>query len=162
MVASDIRLRAAQPADLAAVDALFAHSYARLLRADYPPSVLVTAVPLLARAQPALLASGRYWLAEGRGGILGAGGWSLRGPGRGEIRHLVTHASRLREGIGTAILGRVIDQAREAGVARLDCLATRTAVPFYESLGFRGLGEVEVPRRPGIAFPAVRMVLEPE
>ncbi|WP_096785003.1 GNAT family N-acetyltransferase [Rhodobacter sp. CZR27] len=162
MVASDIRLRPARPADLAAVDALFAHSYARLLRADYPPSVLVTAVPLLARAQPALLASGRYWLAEGQDGILGAGGWSLRAPGQGEIRHLVTHASRIREGIGTAILRRVIDQAREAGVTRLDCLATRTAVPFYESVGFRRLGEVEVPLRPGIGFPAVRMVLGAE
>ncbi len=68
MTVAGLHLRLARPGDLSAVDALFAHSYARLIRADYPPSVLVTAVPRLARAQPALLASGRYWLAETEGG----------------------------------------------------------------------------------------------
>lgn len=67
MTVAGLHLRLARPGDLSAVDALFAHSYARLIRADYPPSVLVTAVPRLARAQPALLASGRYWLAETEG-----------------------------------------------------------------------------------------------
>ena len=54
-----LTLRHATPSDLAAVDALLARSYPRLLAADYPPSVLVTAVPIIARARPELLASGR-------------------------------------------------------------------------------------------------------
>ncbi len=37
-------------------------------------------------------------------------------------------------------------------------LSTRTAVPFYEALGFRVLHEAEVGLRPGIVFPAVRMM----
>ena len=60
----DIFLRVATPADLAAVDALLARSYPRLLAADYPPSVLVTALPLISRARPELLASGTYYVVE--------------------------------------------------------------------------------------------------
>ena len=54
-----LTLRHATPSDLAAVDALLARSYPRLLAADYSASVLVTAVPIIARARPELLASGR-------------------------------------------------------------------------------------------------------
>ncbi|ODM44015.1 GNAT family N-acetyltransferase [Cereibacter johrii] len=161
MTVAGLHLRLARPGDLAAVDALFAHSYARLIRADYPPSVLVTAVPLLARAQPALLASGRYWLAEAEEGILGAGGWSPRGATDGEIRHLVTRASHVRQGIASALLGRAIAQASAEGILRLHCLATRTAVPFYERMGFRRLGEVSVPLGPGVTFPSERMLRAP-
>ncbi|MGP3698762.1 GNAT family N-acetyltransferase [Rhodobacter sp. NSM] len=161
MTVPGLHLRLARPEDLAAVDALFAHSYGRLLRADYPPSVLVTAVPLLARAQPVLLASGRYWIAEPEGRILAAGGWSLRGVGEGEIRHLVTHASHVRKGIATALLGRAIAQASAEGVLRFHCLATRTAIPFYERMGFRRLGEVSVRLGPGVTFPGERMLRGP-
>ena len=45
-----LTLRLSIRADLAAVDALLAHSYPRLLAADYPPSVLVTALPIISRA----------------------------------------------------------------------------------------------------------------
>ena len=57
------------------------------------------------------------------------------------------------------MVGKVA-QACTAGVARFDCLSTRTAVPFHAALGFLPLGEVDVPLRPGINFPAVRMVCE--
>jgi GNAT superfamily N-acetyltransferase len=163
-----LTIRPATRADLGAVDALLAHSYPRLLAADYPPSVLVTALPLIARARPELLVSGTYWLAVDAAGIVvGAGGWTRspsdggKGhPGIGHVRHVVTRAGRVREGIGRALMTRVMAQAAGAGVARLDCLSTRTAVPFYTALGFRALGPVEVSLRPGIGFPAVRMVRE--
>lgn len=44
-------LRPATLDDLAAVDRLLADSYPRLLAADYAPSVLVTALPIISRAQ---------------------------------------------------------------------------------------------------------------
>ncbi|MFC2969689.1 GNAT family N-acetyltransferase [Acidimangrovimonas pyrenivorans] len=164
-------IRIARAADLAAIDALFARSYGRLLAADYPPSIRVTAIPLLSRAQPRLVTSGRYYVAVGaEGTILGAGGWSPAGPGqeadplpeaadvgRAHVRHLVTDAGHTRRGIGRALMGRVFAEARTAGIHRLDCLATRTAVPFYSALGFVTLGPVEVALRPGIDFPAIRM-----
>lgn len=159
-----LSLRVAVPADLSAVDTLLARSYPRLLAQDYPPSVLVTAVPLIARAKPALLASGRYYVVEdAQGRLVGAGGWSLTAPqGDAEgnvahIRHVATDPEALRRGVGRAILARVFQAAGEVGVAGYDCLSTRTAVPFYAAMGFRPVAEVEVPLAPGIGFPAVRM-----
>ena len=166
-MADVLTLRPATRDDLSAVDALLARSYPRLLAADYPPSVLVTAVPLIARARPELLVSGSYWIALDAGGrVVGAGGWTPAAPqpaalsdaGTGHVRHVVTDAGRVRQGIGRALMARVMRQAQEAGMRQLDCLSTRTAVPFYAALGFRVLGPVEVPLRPGIVFPAVRMV----
>ena len=154
-----IAIRAATPADLSAVDALLARSYPRLLAAHYPPSLRVMAIPHLARAQPALLASGLYYVAVGAGGdVLGAGGWSRgRDRSRGEIRHFVTDARHVRQGIARRIMERVLAETRAAGVRQLDCLATRMAVPFYTAMGFADLGPVLVGLGPGIDFPAVRM-----
>ena len=166
-------LRRATPEDLSALDWLLSRSYPRLLRADYPPSVLVTALPIIARARPELLQSGRYFVAvnPADGSVLGAGGYSLVAPAPqgmaggpreaalGHIRHVVTDAERVRQGIGRGVMTCVLTAAAAEGVTRLDCLSTRMAVPFYASLGFRTLGPVTVPLAPGIDFPAVRMQL---
>jgi GNAT superfamily N-acetyltransferase len=149
--------RLATARDLSAVDLLFARSYPKLLAADYPPSLMVMAVPRLSRAQPGLLASGRYHLAvaeEGR--VLAAGGWSGRGA-VGELRHLATDPDHLRQGLGSAIVARVLAQARGQGVTAMTCLATLTAVPFYKAQGFQALGRVEISLGPGIGFPVMRM-----
>lgn len=189
-----LTLRRARLSDLAAVDRLLQRSYPRLLRGDYPASVMVLALPIIARARPELLASGRYFVVEAEdGGILGAGGWSLGAPqprsaaamrglrgcgggaegvadwdraepdwaaqvGMGHVRHVAVDPDRVRGGVGRAIMGEVIVDALRAGVHWLDCLSTRTAVPFYGALGFRVLHEVEVPLGPGIQFPSVRMM----
>ncbi|QYK40549.1 MAG: GNAT family N-acetyltransferase [Paracoccaceae bacterium] len=159
-----LTVRTARPADLAAVDLLLSRSYPRLLADDYPPSVLVTALPLISRAQPGLLASGRYFVVMAGDRVAGAGGYSLappqgRGePGVGHIRHVATDPGLVRQGVGAALMAQIFAQAAAEGVQRFDCLSTRTAVPFYAAQGFRVAGEVEVRLAPGIGFPAVRMV----
>jgi GNAT superfamily N-acetyltransferase len=176
-----LTLRRARPSDLIGVDLLLRRSYPKLLKSDYPPSVMVLALPIIARARPDLLASGQYFVVEAEdGAILGAGGWTLgmpqpdEGPMRdgasrdvmgwaeqthmGHVRHVAVDPARVRAGLGRAIMSEVIVDALREGVRWLDCLSTRTAVPFYEALGFRVLHEVEVPLRPGILFPAVRMM----
>jgi N-acetylglutamate synthase-like GNAT family acetyltransferase len=163
-----LSLRQATRADLAAVDRLLGRSYPKLLAADYPPSTMVMAVPLISRARPELLASGRYFLAEdAEGKLLAAGGWSLRGasgltvqPDTGHVRHVATDPSVVRQGVGRALMGRVMQDAVAAGVLWLDCLSTRTAVPFYQALGFRPVGMVEVPLAPSVVFPAMRMIVD--
>jgi predicted N-acetyltransferase YhbS len=159
-----ITIRRATPADIGAVDAMFARSYGPLLRADYPPSALVVALPRIARAQPGLLASGRYLLAELEGAVVGAGGWSpeapgngRRDPGLGHVRHVATDYRATRRGVGRAVMEAVLTDARDAGMARLSCLSTLTAVPFYRALGFRALRAVDLSFGAGIAFPAVEM-----
>lgn len=167
-MAQTITLRRAAPSDLAGIDRLLNRSYPRLLAADYPPSTLVLAVPRFARAQPDLLQSGRYFVAEdAQGRILAAGGWSRRGPSGGQaaeatghVRHVATDPDVVRQGLGRMIMVRVMLEAREAGVRWLDCLSTRTAVPFYQVLGFRIMHPKELALGPGIGFPVVRMLAD--
>ncbi|MEO1000524.1 MAG: GNAT family N-acetyltransferase [Pseudomonadota bacterium] len=160
-----ILIRPTTAADVPAVDALLARAYPRLLKGGYPPSVLVTAVPIISRARPELLASGTYYLAEDAAGrVLGAAGWTRAGPsgeaargGRAHVRHVATDPAHARQGIGRRLMGHVLAEARAGGVTRLDCLATLPAVPFYAALGFEALGPGEVPLRPGIALAVERM-----
>lgn len=162
MGASTLTVRLAGRADLALVDALLARSYPALLKADYPPSVMVTAVPLIARANPGLVTSGHYYVVtDETGRVVGAGGCT---PGRrpvgaagpvGHIRHLVTDHRRQRQGIGRQLMEALFAHAR--GIGQLFCQATRTAVPFYRAMGFVALGPVSVDLAPGIAFPAEAM-----
>ena len=146
--------------DLGAVDALLARTYPKLLKADYRPSVLVTALPIISRARPELLGCGTYYVAEEDGEVLGAGGWT---PDRqderlGHIRHVVTDDRALRRGVGRALMQRSFDVARAAGMTRMECWATRTAVPFYTALGFTEVGLIDVPLGDGIVFPSIRMM----
>ncbi len=173
-MAPNLFVRTAGPADLAAVDALLARSYPSLLAADYAPSVMVLAVPIISRARPELLSSGRYYLAfDGTGKLLGAGGWSAAAPGPsdrpqgqagpkrvGHVRHVATDPDALRRGVGRAIMKAAFDAAIGAGVTQMHCLSTLTAEPFYASVGFRNVGLAEVPLRPGIVFPAVQMICD--
>lgn len=160
-----ITIRPTTAADLAAVDALLAASYPALLKRDYAPSVLVTALPLISRANPALLQSGRYFVAEDdTGQALAAGGWSRGAPQGGvglpeigHVRHVATHPAHLRKGLAQAILSRALSDALAAGVERMICQSTHTAVPFYRAMGFRPRGEIVISLRPGITFPAIEM-----
>jgi GNAT superfamily N-acetyltransferase len=167
-----LTIRTAKRADLAAVDVLLARSYPKLLVADYPPSVMVLALPIISRARPELLASGRYYLAfSDVGQLLGAGGWSAGAPGPsdqsveqvpvgrvGHVRHVATEPNAVRQGVARALMQVVFVAAKAAGVSQMECLSTRTAVPFYEAVGFRALRPVEVPLRAGIVFPAIQMI----
>jgi N-acetylglutamate synthase-like GNAT family acetyltransferase len=159
-----ITIRRAEPRDLSAVDRLLARSYPRLLAEDYPPSVMVLAVPIISRARPELLASGRYFLAEDSGGrVVGAGGWSLARSSSvdtGHVRHVATDPDVVRQGVGSKLMREVVADAARAGVRRMECLSTRTAVTFYQSLGFTVVGPTEVPLQPGIVFPAYRMLAD--
>lgn len=154
-----LTLRPSTPADFAAIDSMLARSYPALLKAAYPPSVMVTAVPLLSRAKAHLVASGRYFVAEAAdGSIVGAGGWSVAARGWAEMRHFAVDPRKARTGIGSALIDHVLTHARDAGYGRVHCLASRNAVPFYEANGFVCLDEVEISLAPGISFPAVRML----
>ena len=163
---TDHSVRVATMSDLAAVDDLLARSYPAHLKPDYPPSVLVTILPLISRANPALLRTGSYFVAESGGSVVGAGGWTSGSPiglhgqdDLGHVRHVVTDHRRTRAGIGTSLMTHVFETAMASGMTRLEALSTRTAVPFYEALGFVGEGEVQVPLGPaGLPFAAERML----
>ncbi len=158
-------VRAGRADDVGAVDTLLQRAYPRLLRKDYKPSVLVTAIPLISRAQPALITCGTYYVAEAaEGQIIGAGGWTLRNPSTGHlerlvgnIRHFATDPDYVRQGVAQRLMRRCLLDAGDAGLEALHCYSTLTAVPFYRSQGFEVLSEVEIELQPGILLPAVSM-----
>jgi GNAT superfamily N-acetyltransferase len=160
-------LRAATPTDGEGVSALLEASYPQLLAPDYDPRLLAAALPLMTKANPRLLASGTYYVAEtGGDAVVGCGGWTVEAPGGGEsrpgighIRHFAIHPEWTRRGIGRALLDRCVEQARAHGIKNLECFSTLTAEAFYRSAGFVTLGPVNVPMSPTIALPSVRMRL---
>lgn len=160
-MAEQITIRPATRHDISLLDDLYRRSYARLLAADYPPSALVFALPEIARAQPELIDSGLYFVAESGTALLSAGGWSRampggtgRAPGVGYVRHLATDPDAVRRGVGTRLMTHFIQDARDKGIRVLHCKSTLTATPFYKSLGFHSVGQSAMTfRGGGVAFP---------
>ena len=156
---TDVTIRVATRRDTSAIDALLARSYPKLLKPDYPPSVLVLAIPLISRAQPKLITSGTYYVAEEGGTIVGAGGWTPgRRTGVANVRHLVTDDRVTRRGVGRALMEHSFATARAAGAGLMHTQSTLTAVPFYTALGFERIKEITVPLGPAIALPCVSMI----
>lgn len=160
------RIRLAHPDDFAAVNELFQESYPVLLRANYSQAELEPVLPLIAVAKPELLASGTYFVATYGRRIVGAGGWTAAPPGKdapepgvGHIRHVVTSHRHTRSGIARGLMGEVLYHARAYGMAKLACLSTRTAEPFYQAMGFNTIKSVQVPIAGRFPFPSIEMEL---
>lgn len=158
-------VRVSTPADKAAVTALLEASYPELLRPHYTPKMLAVALPLMTKANPALLASGSFFVAEMPDGqVIGCGGWTRAAPGgaeetagAGHIRHFGTHPDFVRMGVARALIQRCIDEAAAAGLHTLECQSTLAAEKFYASAGFRRLALIDVPLSPEVHYPAVKM-----
>lgn len=157
-------LRPATKQDIAAVDAVLARSYPRLLKGDYAPSMLVMALPMISRAQPELVTCGTYFVVEEDGVLRGAGGWTPAAPGQGgttrgvgHIRHVVSDDRAVRRGVGRALMDHIAQTSRAQGLRRLHCLSTLTAAPFYNAVGFDIIAHTTVPLGAGIDFPVIEM-----
>lgn len=163
---SEVAVRIATPADEGRVEALLEASYPSLMAGYYDPAVLRAALPLMTRANPALLAGGTYYLAEtAERGLVACGGWTRErpdggtiSPGIGHVRHFATHAHDVGRGFGRAIYLRCARDARAAGLRYLHCYASLNAEGFYAALGFAARRRIAVPLRAGLLLPAVLMV----
>ncbi|PJE29025.1 Acetyltransferase, GNAT family [Pseudooceanicola antarcticus] len=167
-LAKDLFTRPAMPADTEAVSRMLARSYRALLAPDYPTELLREALPFIKRPRPGLLTCGTYFvtLTGDDERVLAAGGWTDTSPhgaagraGEGHVRHVATDPDAARQGLGRTLMGHVLRSARAAGVERLHCQSTLTAVPFYESLGFTARSLIELRLPNGVLFPAVQMIL---
>lgn len=160
------RLRTASPADRAPVGDLLDLSYRVLMAGAYPADLLAQSLPLITKANPVLLASGRYGLIEDDAGrLLACGGWSLERPGSGvvveglaHIRHFAVHPDAVRRGLGRQLYQWCEDAARAQGMTHLECHASLNAEGFYRRLGFRRSRELGLLLRAGVTLPAIEMV----
>ncbi|MCT7374405.1 GNAT family N-acetyltransferase [Chelativorans salis] len=161
---ADIAIRVATPDDLHVLSDLIAASYAMLADGSYEPEKLAKALPVMSRANPKLLASGTYFVAEANGEPAGCGGWTFETPGTGEIdegiahiRHFATHPAHLRKGIARQLLDRCLSEAAAAGAHTMKSRSTLQAEKFYASAGFRRIGIAEIEFVPGVRLSAVEM-----
>lgn len=137
-------LRVATPDDHAAASALFSRSYPALMAQAYPADLLALALPIITKANDALLASGRYAVIESGGGTLVAcGGWSRERPGSGEvtpglahIRHFATDPAWVGQGLGRRLYDWCTETARAEGMTSFECHSSLNAENFYRALGF--------------------------
>lgn len=158
-------VRGSVPSDKDAVDALLAASYPTLLASHYKTELLDRALPLMTKANPTLLASGSFYVAQcSRGELIGCGGWSLERPGTGKIvrgeahiRHFATHPGWTRLGVGRSIMDRCRMDAMARDVRELHCNSTFVAENFYKALGFKTVAEASVLLDSEVSFPAILM-----
>jgi N-acetylglutamate synthase-like GNAT family acetyltransferase len=159
-----MHLRSATAEDGPHITALLQRCYPVLMASAYEPVALAAALPLMTRANPALLASGTYYVVETQGKIVGAGGWTRDKPGgggfdgeTGHIRHFATDPDHLRQGIGHTLIERCLADAREAGLSQMECFASLNAVAFYAASGFEPLGPVDIWIGGTVPLPSLHM-----
>jgi GNAT superfamily N-acetyltransferase len=164
-----LAVRPATPDDAGNITAVLEASYTHLWQGHYAASDLEVLLPMVTRAQPQLLASGRYFIAVADGQYAGCGGWSTAVPGTsgqiipgcGHIRHFAVHPDHLRKGVGRALYDACLSQARGEGLARLEAWSSLQAVPFYERLGFEIAEHFTVEFPGGVGLGSVRMIADP-
>jgi len=97
-----------------------------------------------------------FFVARLEGRVVGTGALDLK---TGKIDAVFVHPDYMRFGIGRAIVLRLVELARDAGLASLTLEATLNATPFYRACGFSG-GETATYQSPrGFAFDCVPMWL---
>ena len=157
-------VRVARPEDAEGVDRLLQASYPELMASAYDAQSLAPALKLMTRANPKLLGSGTYYVAEDSGLVVGCGGWTRERPGKGtvephlgHIRHFGTHPDWVRRGVGKTIYRRCEATARAAGVSTFECYSSLNAENFYRALGFNRIREIEIELNPQVVLRAVLM-----
>lgn len=162
---SHFDVRKATLRDEASVSDVLEASYSMLLASSYSRAVLDDALPKMAKANRLLLSSGKYYVAEcDEGSMVGCGGWSLERPGTGEVAPLLGHVRHfgvsptwIGRGVGRSIYSMCEEQARAAGVRRLECDASLNAEGFYAALGFRPVRSINVTLGPDVSLPGILM-----
>jgi len=162
---ADYQVRVARPQDQVAVGVLLEASYPVLMGDSYDPAALTAALPAMTKANPVLLSSGRYYLAEtGDGLAVGCGGWSRERPGKGDVepglahlRHFATRPDWTGRGVGRAIYALCESAAQAESVTRFECFSSLNADGFYAALGFRLIERIELPFGPDCLLPSLWM-----
>jgi len=156
-----ISLRTATFNDISALESLIARSARGLSVAQYNPSQIEGALKGAFGVDSQLLKDQTYFVAEEDGEIVGCGGWSYRStlfggdardggdssrldPRRqaAKIRAFFVDPSKARRGIGSRLLERCEQEAREHGFAHVELMATLPGVQLYAARGYTGAAMV--------------------
>ena len=161
---NEMTLRTARPADACAVETLLSRCYPALMGEAYAADVLAPVLPLITRANPALLASGTFYLVEMAGRAIGCGGWTFGAPGTGAVaeglahlRHFAVDPAHIRQGVGRLLYAACARAAAGQGAVRFQAYSSLNAETFYSGMGLKRLDVVSLVMTPDIAIPVVLM-----
>lgn len=178
MAAAPAAFRVATEADRPAIEALISRSVHGLMRGDYSEEQLEAARRHVFGVDAELIADRTYFVSEGPGMLVAAGGWSrnrslfggdtavsgrsagtLLDPSRdpARIRGFFVHPAFARRGLGKTLLALCEQEAARAGFGALELVATLSGIPLYAAAGFQPVERFEVMLPPGVPFPVVRM-----
>lgn len=160
-----ISIRTATPDDAAAIQAVSTASYEHHFPAAYDAEILRSVLPIITKASPVLLQSGRFLVAEAEdGAVIGCGGWSEERPGTREtdgetahLRHFAVIPGMGGRGVGRRIFEACHAQAQSAGLIRLVVWSSLHATPFYARLGFVETGPRTAMIAGTLPFPSIEM-----
>lgn len=141
-------VRAASPADAAALREMQALSMRVLGASVYAPDVIEAYLAQVGTLDEHLLEDGRYRVATLGGLIVGCGGWSTRPagycgraagataePGTATVRAVYVHPDWARQGIARRIMAEV-EAEIAAGFGQAVLMATLSGISFYQRLGY--------------------------
>ena len=146
-----------------AISELIAASARLLSREHYSDAQIEAAIAIVFGVDSNLIEDGTYFVAESAEGLIGCGGWSRRNNLFGgdqysardagyldpqteaaRIRAFFIHPAHARKGIARAILSRCETEAQAHGFRALELMATLPGIAFYESCGFRKVGNYDL------------------
>jgi ribosomal protein S18 acetylase RimI-like enzyme len=143
---SEGTIRAYHPSDLEACRALWTELTERHREIYGTPSIGGDDPGLYFDEHLARVGSERLWVAERAGQVVGLVGLIVDGQ-EAEMEPIVVASACRSEGIGQALLKRVVEEAKELGVRYLSVKPVARnleAIAFYYDFGFRTLGEIEM------------------
>jgi len=166
------QLRAATMQDEERLRALIARSIRTLGAADYSAAQIEAALLGAFGLDTSLIRDATYFVAiDGRGEIVGCGGWSRRrtlfgADSRAErddswldprtdaakIRAFFIDPGHARRGIGRALLERCEAQAATAGFERCELMATLPGARLYARFGYEAGAPIEHPLPGGLSI----------
>jgi len=165
-------------ADIPALELLIPLSVHALQSPWYSPAQMEAALGPVFGVDRQLIADGTYYVIrpEGKGQIVGAGGWSRRkslfGGDQGRtapdpeldpaqdparIRAFFVHPDWARQGIGRCLLTACETAIKAAGFRNIDLVATLAGEPLYASAGYQVVRRFDIPLRDGLLLPGVQM-----
>ena len=148
----DFTIRVASLEDEESVTALLQASYPILMSSRYSLEMLSVLLPTMTKANPSLLSSGTFYLAEiPHKTVIGCGGWTRERPGSGKIttgvghiRHFATHPEWVGKSVGRRIYEMCEREAKIAKIHCLECYSSLNAEGFYAALGFQAVKNMEI------------------
>ncbi|ACB50043.1 unknown [Crocosphaera subtropica ATCC 51142] len=151
-MSTDFSIRVASLEDKEVVTQLLKASYPVLMKSRYSEEHLSNILPIMTKANPFLLSSGTFYLAETKDkSVIGCGGWTKEKPGSseietglGHIRHFATHPQWTRKSIGRKIYQRCEKEAKMAQIKCFECFSSLNAEGFYRALGFKSVKNIDI------------------